>query len=74
MRFRFLTLETGVLAVTAVVLLTSRCWAHWYDLGPSKDEWGLKYDGEVSAAAGEQAAHRVLQRVGPAAARRLRTR
>lgn len=54
MRFRFLTLATGVLAVTAVVLLTSRCLAHWYDLGPSKDEWGLKYDGKVEAANGDK--------------------
>ena len=30
--------------------MTSRSWAHWYQLGPSKDEWGLKYDGEVHAA------------------------
>lgn len=54
MRFRFLTLATGVLAVTAVVLLTSRSWAHWYALGPSKDEWGLKYDGEVKDANGDK--------------------
>ena len=54
MRFRFVTLATGVLAVIAVVLFTSRSWAHWYDLGPSKDEWGLKYDGEVEAATGDK--------------------
>lgn len=54
MRFRSLALATGVLAVTAVFLLTSRCWAHWYALGPSKDEWGLKYDGEVEAAQGDK--------------------
>jgi hypothetical protein len=54
MRFRFLPLATGVLAVIAVVLLTSRCWAHWYELGPTKDEWGLKYDGEVEAAKGDK--------------------
>ena len=55
MGFRFLPpLATGVLVVTAVVLMTSRSWAHWYDLGPSKDEWGLKYDGEVDAADGDK--------------------
>lgn len=54
MRFRFLNLAKGVLAVTAVVLLTSHCWAHWYRLGPSKDEWGLKYDGKVEAADGDK--------------------
>ena len=50
MVFRFLRLATGLLVVIAVVLMTSRSWAHWYGLGPSKDEWGLKYDGEVDAA------------------------
>jgi hypothetical protein len=54
MGFRFLPLATGVLVVTAVVLMTSRSWAHWYELGPSKDEWGLKYDGEVDAADGDE--------------------
>ena len=54
MDFRFLPLATRVLVVTAVVLMTSRSWAHWYELGPSKDEWGLKYDGEVDAANGDK--------------------
>ena len=36
--------------VTAVVLMSSCSWAHWHKLGPSKDEWGLKYDGGVDAA------------------------
>ncbi|MBS0202022.1 MAG: hypothetical protein JSS49_03920 [Planctomycetes bacterium] len=43
-----------LLAVTAVVLLTNHCRAHWYELGPSKDEWGLKYDGELEAAPGDK--------------------
>jgi hypothetical protein len=34
--------------------MTSRSWAHWYELGRSKDEWGLKYDGEVDAANGDK--------------------
>lgn len=54
MRFRSMALATGLLAVTAVVLLTSHCWAHWYALAPSKDEWGLKYDGKVEAATGDK--------------------
>jgi hypothetical protein len=54
MRFRLLTLATSVLTVAAVVLLASRCLAHWYNLGPSKDEWGLKYDGKVEAANGNK--------------------
>ena len=54
MVFRFLSLATGVLVVTAVVLMTSRSWAHWYNLGPSKTEWGLKYDGKVDAASADK--------------------
>ena len=52
MFFRFLPRATGLFVVIAVVLMTSRSWAHWYALGPSKDEWGLKYDGEVDSADG----------------------
>ena len=37
--------------VAAVTLLTSgRSWAVYNVLGPSKDEWGLKYDVQVSDA------------------------
>ena len=54
MVFRVLSLATGVLVITAVVLMTSRSWAHWYELGPSKNEWGLKYDGKVDAANGDK--------------------
>lgn len=54
MVFRFLPRATGVLVVIAIVLMTSRSWAHWYALGPSKDEWGLKYDGEVDATKGDK--------------------
>lgn len=54
MVFRFLPRATGLLVVIAVVLMTSRSWAHWYALGPSKDEWGLKYDREVDAANGDK--------------------
>lgn len=45
---------TGVLIVAAVMLLPGRCWAVFYPLGPSKDEWGLKYEVEVSAAEGDK--------------------
>lgn len=58
MRFRFTPSMMGVLAVTAVILLTSRCWAHWYDLGTSKDEWRLKYNGEMEAAHGDKLSFR----------------
>lgn len=40
--------------VVAVILLTSaRSWAIYDVLGPSKDEWGLKYDVRVNDAGGE---------------------
>jgi hypothetical protein len=47
-------LVMGVLVVAAVVLMAGRCWAVFYPLGPSKDEWGLKYDVEVNAADGDK--------------------
>jgi hypothetical protein len=52
MGFRFSSLATGLLVVAAVALMSSRSWAHWYNLGPSKGEWGLKYEGQVDAANG----------------------
>lgn len=48
MKFRFSPWVTGVLVVVTVALMTSRGWAYFYELGPSKDEWGLKYDAEVT--------------------------
>jgi hypothetical protein len=42
--------KTGVWVVAAVVLMPGNSWAVFYPLGPSKDEWGLKYEVEVSAA------------------------
>lgn len=54
MVFRFVPRVAGFLVVMAVVFLTSRCWAHWFELGQSKQEWGLKYDGEVTAADGDK--------------------
>lgn len=54
MVFRFWPRAAGWLVVIAVVLMTSRSWAHWYQLGPSKDEWGLKYAGEVDATRGDK--------------------
>lgn len=50
MGFRFSHLATGVLVVVAVVLMSSHSWAYFFQLGPSKDEWGLKYRGEVTVA------------------------
>ena len=49
MGFRFPRLATAVLVLAAVVLMSGRSWAIYYELGPSKDEWGLKYEGQVTA-------------------------
>jgi len=43
-------LATGVLVVASVVLTAGRSWAVYYQLDPSKDDWGLKYDVELNAA------------------------
>jgi len=50
MSIRLSRLATGMLVVAAVVLMSGRCWAIYYGLGPSKDEWGLKYDVAVTDA------------------------
>ncbi len=46
-RWTMAALVVGVLAWTA-----GKCWATFFDLGPSKNEWGLKYDVRVSPAEG----------------------
>lgn len=56
MVFRFLPRVAGLLVVIAVVLMTSHSWAVWYALGPSKDEWGVKYDVEVDTTQGDKLA------------------
>ena len=49
MGIRISRLATGLLVVVAVVVMSSRSWAVYYELGPSNDEWGLKYAGNVTA-------------------------
>jgi len=53
MSSRFSRLATCVLAVAAVALMAGHSWAVYYGLGPSKDEWGLKYDVVLTPAAGD---------------------
>jgi len=36
------------LILVAVAMMTSRAWAVYYELGPSQDDWGLKYEGALS--------------------------
>ena len=51
---RLSPLAIGALVVAAVVLMPGRSWAVFYALGPSSDEWGLKYDLEVNATSGDE--------------------
>jgi hypothetical protein len=50
MSIRLLRLATGMLVVAVILLMSDRSWAIFNGLGPSKDEWGLKYDVEVNDA------------------------
>ena len=50
---RFSPLAVGALVVATVLLVPCHSWAVFHALGPSRDEWGLKYDVEVHAASGD---------------------
>ena len=54
MSIRFSRLAMATLVVAAMVLMSGRSWAIYAGLGPSKDEWGLKYDLAVSDADGDK--------------------
>lgn len=47
---RFSHLAIGALAFAAVVLVASTTWAVFEGLGPSKDDWGMKYEVDVNVA------------------------
>jgi hypothetical protein len=47
-------LVMSLVVVAAVALMADRSWAVFYMLGPSKDEWGLKYDVQVTAVEGDK--------------------
>ncbi len=53
MKTRFSRLATGLLVVAAIVLMAERSWAIRYGLGPSKDEWKVKYNVEVLEGDGD---------------------
>lgn len=46
---------TGLLVVAAVLAIAARCWAVYIPLGASPDDWGLKYEVNVTAADGDKA-------------------
>jgi hypothetical protein len=50
MNIRSIRLATILLAAAVTLLMSSRSWAVYNVLEPSKDEWGLKYDVQVSDA------------------------
>lgn len=52
MSIRLSRLAKAVLVVAVILLMSGRSWAIYNVLGPSKDEWGLKYDVEVKDAGG----------------------
>ena len=54
MNFRFSSWAMGALVVAAVVLMPGRSSAVFFAVGPSSDEWGLKYQLEVSPASGDE--------------------
>jgi hypothetical protein len=50
MNIRFSRSVAGFLALAAVVLMAGPSWAVYYELPPSKDEYGLKYHVDLNAA------------------------
>jgi hypothetical protein len=50
---RFSRLAIAALVVAAVALMPSLSWAVFFALGPSSDEWGLKYNLEVNTSSSE---------------------
>jgi hypothetical protein len=54
MSIRLSRLATVVLVVAAVSLVPGRSWAIYDALGPSKDDWGMKYDVTLNEADGNK--------------------
>ena len=52
MSIRLSRLATAMLVVAVVLVMSGRSWAIYNLLGPSKDEWGIKYDVEINDAGG----------------------
>lgn len=54
MSIRLSHVATGLLVVATMVLTSERSWAIRFALGPSKDEWKLKYDVAVYDSDGDK--------------------
>jgi len=50
MSILFSRLAIGILVVAVMALISGRCWATFYGLESSKDDWGVKYDVAVTQA------------------------
>ena len=50
MSIRFSRLAIGILVVAVIALMSGRCWATFYGLDSSKDDWGVKYEVAVTQA------------------------
>ena len=50
MNIRFSRFASALLVVAAIFLMPGRSWAVYYWLGPSNDDWGMKYNVEVNDA------------------------
>jgi hypothetical protein len=55
MSIRFSRVAMAMLAVAMFLSISARSWAIYNVLGPSKDEWGLKYDVQVNDAGSDTA-------------------
>lgn len=54
MDVRLSRLALGALVLAVVVLTPGLSWAVFFALGPSSDDWGLKYNLEVTAASDDE--------------------
>lgn len=50
MNIRLSRFASAMLVVAAIFLMPGRSWAVYYWLGPSKDDWGMKYGVEINDA------------------------
>lgn len=54
MGLRFSRWATGLFVVAAVLLMAGYAWATYFPLGPSPDDWGMKFVVELTAAEGDK--------------------
>jgi len=57
MNIRLSSWAVGALIVATVVLMPSRSSAVFFPLGPSSNDWGVKYEVEVTASSADELSH-----------------